>query len=99
LDTQQRKITCCEAILWFKRLNEKTKILVMGDYFRNENITEYFEAGADGYIDIAAGGESVAYAAYLLVHEGKRFVYTPTLPLQGYIVLEPFEEGIQQTQI
>lgn len=96
LDTQQRKMTCCEAILWFKRLNDKMKILVMGDYFRNENIKEFFDVGADGYIDIVAGGESIAYAAYRIVHEGKLFLYTPTLPMNGYIVLEPFDEGVQE---
>ena len=91
LDTQQRKMTCCEAIMWFKRLNDKMKVLVMGDYFRNENIKEFFDIGAEGYIDQAAGGETVVYAASLLVHESKYFLYTPALPMRGYILLDQAE--------
>lgn len=92
VDTQQRRISCYEFIIRFKNLNDKTKILVMGDQFRHEKLQEYFDAGADGYLDQAASTSTFVQAINTVVHDGKKFLFTPLLPFHGHIVLEPFEE-------
>lgn len=93
VDTKQREMSCCEAIMRLKWLDEKMKVLVMGDHFRNENITDFFGAGAEGYIDQSANGELFAYAASVLAHDGKYFLYTRLLAMRGYIMTDPIENN------
>lgn len=91
IDTKQRKLSCREVVMRFKLLCQKTKILVAGDCFRNENIQDYFELGADGYIDQAASGSTFLKAIETVVHYDKKFIYTPDLPFHGHIILNPDE--------
>jgi DNA-binding NarL/FixJ family response regulator len=91
LDTQQRKLSCHEVMLRFKYLHQKTKIIVAGDHFRNENIKDYFDVGADAYVDQAASGLTFLKAIETVVCHEKQFLYTPQLPFHGHIVIEPYE--------
>lgn len=89
LDTYQKKISCVEVIQRFKSLNAATKILVIGDYLRHDTIEQYFYSGADGYIDQAATAMMFRYAIEVIVQEGKKFLHTPILPFNSYLVIEP----------
>lgn len=91
IDTQQRRIACREAILRFKCLHNPMKILVMGDHFRDERIKDYFDVGADGYVDQAASAATFRQAIDFVVHHHKKFLFTPQLPFHGYVVMEEYE--------
>lgn len=91
IDTKQKKLSCREMVMRLKFLCRKTKILVAGDYFRHENIQDYFELGANGYIDQAASGLMFLTAIETVVYHDKQFLHTPLLPFHGHIIRDPYE--------
>jgi DNA-binding NarL/FixJ family response regulator len=91
LDTYQYQISCTEAIQRFKALNAATKILVMGDHFRNEKVERYFYMGASGYIDQSATIPTFRYAIDTIMQQ-QQFLHSPELPFNGCLVINPNDD-------